>query len=318
MIRFYPTVVSTFGSRCYFLIALSLLALFLSTKPAAAQTPQLQSISRYSPTAPNTTSTSMEFRLNFSRPVAYLDTTDLEFTGTVAAQASFDNIVRQNDSSFVAIAQVNSPSTGTLGLNLKGADGTGTNNIVLDNSQLAAQSLANQQVTNSTLIGQSFVPTVTGNLYSIALQYGLGHNYTGPMTMSLLTGSGFGGTVVNSVNTAITSTTLSTDHVFYFDGPVPVTSGATYTLRLDFPNGATVAIAAQTGNPYGQGILYQPAALAIADLYFKARVLPPPTTPLGSNVPTTDEQFTFVVCDLSATNSVSTPAGCDGSSGGQA
>ncbi len=278
--------------------------------------PSLLSIERNSPASASTTSTNMQFQLSFSTDVALLDTADISLNGSAAANTSIQSVSRVNGAQYLVDVLTSNPSTGMIGLDIKGVDASGSNNIIADNSVLDQQALNDIQVTNSPEFGQSFVAGASGPLLKVVLRTGYGHSYSGSGVMEIRSGSGLGGTVLASENVTIPSGPLFTDIFFYFSNPVTLSSGSTYTLRFNFPGASSsnLAVSAQTGNPYANGILYQPAALSSADLYFKTYIAPS-IVPLTTNLPATDESYQFVVCNLGSNVTLNQGANCEGENG---
>ena len=139
--------------------------------------PELISIERNTPSDSLIITNNVEWKVTFNERPTFIDTSDFELSGPLKDSVSIISIDEVSSNVYHVDATVNSSVQGVFGLNVKGIDGTGSNNLRSDNSAIDQQALSNAQVTNSSVIGQSFVPATTGELYKIVLQIGFGHSY---------------------------------------------------------------------------------------------------------------------------------------------
>ncbi|KAA3643763.1 MAG: hypothetical protein DWP98_12840, partial [Bacteroidetes bacterium] len=264
--------------------------------PVPLVTVSLLSIERNNPIAASTTSNNMQFKVNFNKDVLAVDSSDFALSGSASSHTTIQSVNKVNGSQYLVNLATTNPTSGTLGLDIKGVDASGTNNIIEDNGVLDQQALNDIQVTNSPEFGQSFVAGASGVLTKISLRTGYGHSFTGNGVLEIYSGNGFGGTLLSSSNVYFPSSPRFTDINFYLGNPAQLTAGNTYTFRFYFPTATTnnIAVSAQTGNPYANGVIYQPGVLSSADLYFKTFVAPSIKS-LSSKLPATDETYDFLV-----------------------
>ena len=195
----------------------------------------------------NTLDSNFQFNITFSHRALQLDTGDLLLNGGIAAKSKINSVKYVGGTSYLVDVKTTDTSSGTLGLDLKGVDGSGTNNIIQANLQLDQQSLAKLQITDSKVFGQSFIPATSGQLIDIVVRTGVGHSYNGNGTMELITGEGYGGTVIASQ--AISVDQSHSEKTYTFSNPATVSAGSKYTVRFNFPNAPNLstAFSAQVG-----------------------------------------------------------------------
>jgi len=283
---------------------------------AMAQTASVSQINRENPAAPFTQGSVYEFEVLFSDDVKNVDITDFELSGPLASNAQIDSVVFKSANRYIVYAHSSVvTASAELGLDVKGVDASGSNDILTLNDQLDQQSLADVQIADSPVFGQSFTAGATGQLWTITIKKGIGHSYAGPGVMEIRSGSGFSGTVLASQNVNITSPLG--EQTFQFEQPATVSSGSTYTMRFHFPGGSSsnMAPSAQVGANYSGGILYYPNPLPQADLYFKTYIETTPGLPLSTNLPSVDQTFVHVICDMTGDALDDDPVGCEGVGG---
>ena len=250
------------------------------------------SIERNVPVDSLTTNTNFQFKTSFNGSAYGVDTSDFVLTGSIAGASQITSVEASSNQVYLVNVTTNSAIEGNLGLAVKGVGGTsGTNNIKEDNSVLDQQSLADIQITDSPVFGQSFVPGATGPLVKIIVKTGVGHSYSGNGTMELISGNGYGGTVLASEAISVNSTLG--EKTYYFSNPASVTAGSTYTMRFNFPGAPSLstAFSAQVGAGYSGGTLYQASIFSSADLYFKTFVGTGPIVVLGTNAPNVNQGY---------------------------
>ncbi|KYG71348.1 putative secreted protein (Por secretion system target) [Roseivirga ehrenbergii] len=253
----------------------------------------VSSIVRQTPTDATTNADEVTFRVTFSDDVRLVTTGDFVLSGTAAADGTVSSVTSISSSVYDIRVTGITNSSGTINLDLKGVDGSGSNDIAKIPSQLDANSTADLQITDSPVFGQSFKPNNSGLLLDVVLKNGVGHSYSGAGTLELISGEGYGGTVLATENIQITS--AQTEKTYSFSSPASVTAGTTYTLRVNIPGAPanSTAFSAQVEAGYSGGILYQASAFSNADLYFKLFVSSGPSEALGSTLPATDETYTI-------------------------
>ncbi|UTW63153.1 choice-of-anchor D domain-containing protein [bacterium SCSIO 12741] len=293
------------------LLALSLLFVFQWSNAQF----KVNTITRNSPSTQNTLDSNFQFNITFSHRALQLDTGDLSLNGGIAAKSKINSVKYVGGTSYLVDVKTTDTSSGTLGLDIKGVDGSGSNNIIQGNLQLDQQSLAKIQITDSKVFGQSFIPATSGKLVDIVVRTGIGHTYNGNGTMELITGEGYGGTVIASQVISVDQS--HSEKTYTFSSPAVVSAGSKYTMRFNFPNAPTnsTAFSAQVGANYPGGYLYQSSILASADLYFKTYIHTGPDVPLTSTLPTVDETYQFVVCKLAALITKNSETSCMGTGG---
>ncbi|WP_305983281.1 beta strand repeat-containing protein, partial [Roseivirga thermotolerans] len=254
---------------------------------------RVSSIVRQTPSDATTSEDEVTFRVTFTDDVRYVSTDDFVLSGTAAADGTVSSVTAVSSSVYDIKVTGITNSIGTINLDLKGVDGAGSNDIAKIPSQLDANSTADLQITDSPVFGQSFRPNNSGLLLDVVLKKGSGHSYSGAGTLELISGEGYGGTVLATENIQITS--AQTEVTYSFSSPPSVTAGTTYTLRVNIPGAPSnsIGFSAQVGAGYSGGILYQASALSSADLYFKLFVSSGPSEALGSTLPATDETYTI-------------------------
>ena len=254
---------------------------------------RVSSIERQTPSDATTSEDEVTFRVTFTDDVRYVSIDDFVLSGTAAADGTVSSVTAVSSSVYDIKVTGITNSIGTINLDLKGVDGAGSNDIAKIPSQLDANSTADLQITDSPVFGQSFRPDNSGLLLDVVLKKGSGHSYSGAGTLELISGEGYGGTVLATENIQITS--AQTEVTYSFSSPPSVTAGTTYTLRVNIPGAPSnsIGFSAQVGAGYSDGILYQSSALSSADLYFKLFVSSGPSEALGSTLPATDETYTI-------------------------
>ncbi|MCI5058642.1 MAG: hypothetical protein MRY83_21200 [Flavobacteriales bacterium] len=295
--------------KVFFSLSLVLCSLSLCGQVA------VDKIERYIPSTQLTLDSVFEFVVTFDKDVLQVDTSDFSLSGTISAFTAIDQLVGSGDTYYVITSSSGAP-TGTLGLDIKGVDGSGVNNIIEDNSQLDQQSLGDIQITDSKIFGQSFIPTISGDLVKVTVQTGIGHVYSGAGTMELIAGEGYGGAVLSTENINVSSALQ--EYTYTFTNPASISSGSVYTLRFNFPNAPaqSTAFSAQVGAGYSGGVLYQSSSFPSADLYFKTYVIPNGSlVTLSNTLPSVDETFTHVLCDVESVSNVLSGSDCQGLSG---
>ncbi|MFY0685448.1 MAG: hypothetical protein JXR20_12930, partial [Balneola sp.] len=253
--------------------------------------PTVLSIERLTPTDSVTSDDEVTFRVTFSDDVSQVSSDDFLLSGTAAADGTIASLTKISDSVFDIKVTGLTNAEGTIGLDIKGVDGSGSNDIANIPSQLDANSTADVQITDSPVFGQSFKPITSGLLLDIILKNGLGHSYNGAGTLELILGDGYGGTVLATESIQITSSLG--EKTYSFSNPANVTSGTTYTIRVNIPGAPanSTAFSAQVGAGYPHGILYQASAFASADLFFKLFVSTGTINSLSNSIPSIDETY---------------------------
>ena len=254
---------------------------------------EVSSIVRQTPSDATTSEDEVTFRVTFTDDVRYVSTDDFVLSGTAAADGTVSSVTAVSSSVYDIKVTGITNSIGTINLDLKGVDGAGSNDIAKIPSQLDASSTADLQITDSPVFGQSFRANNSGLLLDVVLKKGTGHSHSGAGTLELISGEGYGGTVLATENIQITS--AQTEVTYSFSSPPSVTAGSTYTFRVNIPGAPSnsIGFSAQVGAGYSGGILYQASALSSADLYFKLFVSSGPSEALGSTLPATDETYTI-------------------------
>lgn len=113
--------------------------------------------------------------------------------------------------------------------------------------------------------GQSFQPTVTGNLASVEVDINF-INTPGTWTLNIYDGAGFGGTVlstqsVNISTTGVLSVTLPSS--------IQVTAGQSYTFNFESTGGANACFKHRNPQPYPGGDMYDSNVVnTVFDLVF--------------------------------------------------
>ena len=138
-------------------------------------------------------------------------------------------------------------------------------------------------LSGSTLAGQSFTPTLSSidfATFSLHL-FAVGSS---TLQVNLLSGDGYGGSLLGSTPTQTISNLGFQQIEFDFAAPVALTPGDVYTLQIDLISGTTVDEAVGDGNPYagGQAYFSNGTAFSGSDLVFSEGVsqasTPEPTT----------------------------------------
>ncbi len=258
----------------------------------------ITSIARQTPGDATTNADEVTFRVIFSAGVARLSKDDFVLSGTVAGDGTVSSITRVNGSTYDVKVTGIDISEGTIGLDLKGADGTGTNNIIKANEVRDATNNGNlvQDSGGDTFFWQSFVAEQTGLFHSVTLRKSShSHTYEGTATLKLYAGEGTGGAELASQQ--IFTSKSSGDESYYFELPAGITQGTQYTWfwQAGTGTGAT-GFVGQTGNSYGsgRGLSEQFPAATSLDWYFITETLTGDIEDLGSPAPATDETYTIV------------------------
>ncbi len=253
--------------------------------------PTVLSIERLTPTDSVTSDDEVTFRVTFSDDVSQVSSDDFLLSGTAAADGTIASLTKISDSVFDIKVTGLTNAEGTIGLDIKGVDGSGSNDIANIPSQLDANSTADAQITSSPVFGQSFKPITSGLLLDIILKNDFGHSYNGAGTLELILGEGYGGTVLATESIQITSSLG--EKKYSFSNPANVTSGTTYTIRVNIPGAPanSTAFSGQVGAGYPHGILYQASAFAHADLFFKLFVSTGTINSLSNSIPSIDETY---------------------------
>lgn len=257
-----------------------------------AQAPKVNSIERLTPTDATTDANEVTFRVTFSNNVQNVTTDDFTLSGTAAADGTVAEITVVSESVYdVKITGITN-SFGTINLDIKGVDGSGTNDIIKLNKILGASNTPTLQQTSSFTFGQSFLAVNSGSLISITLsKYPGTHTASGTGTLELYSGAGFGGTLLASQNITVSSSTG--EESYSFNSPASIVAGNTYTFRVNYSGSGTSAFHAQTGNTYPNGDLYNPNFFSGGDLYFKIYTSSGVSESLSNTLPATDETYTI-------------------------
>ncbi len=273
-----------------FIILITLITICSST--TFSQTLKVNSIERQNPTDATTSADEVTFRVTFNDEVLNVSTDDFTLSGTASANGIISSIAKINDAVYdVKITGITN-SSGTINLDIKGVDATGSNDIKKNSSALSISNTPTAQQTGSFEFGQSFVAENTGLLTKIILRKFPGiHTAIGTGTLKLFSGDGFGGNLLSTENITVTSDTGEVTYTF--SNPASITTGNTYTFKLKYSGTGTSAFTAKTGNTYANGYLYNPDLLSSADLYFKIYVFTGGIVLLSNTLPTTDETYTI-------------------------
>ncbi len=258
----------------------------------------ITSIARQTPSDATTNADEVTFRVIFSAGVARLSKDDFVLSGTVAGDGTVSSITRVNGSTYDIKVTGIDISEGTINLDLKGADGAGTNNIIKANETQDATNNGNlvQDSGGDTFFWQSFVAEQTGLFHSVTLRKSQhSHTYEGTATLKLYAGEGTGGAELASQQ--IFTSQSSGDETYYFELPASITQGSIYTWfwQAGTGTGAT-GFSGQTGNLYGggRGLSEQFPTATSLDWYFITQTITGTLEGLGSPAPTTDETYTIV------------------------
>ncbi|MCE7991774.1 MAG: T9SS type A sorting domain-containing protein [Roseivirga sp.] len=284
------------------IIGLVLISDLKATGKKNSADPTVTSIVRQSPADATTDADEVTFRVTFSDDVRRVTSDDFALSGTAAADGTVASVTAVSSSVYdVTITGIDN-SRGTINLDIKGIDATGSNDIAKMPVQLDANSTADIQITDSPVFGQSFRPVNSGLLVDVILKNGVGHNYSGPGTLELISGEGYGGTVLATENIQVTKPLG--EKTYTFSNPPLVSSGSTYTLRVNIPGAPSLstAFSAQVGAGYSGGYLYQASIFSSADLYFKLYIASGAIESLGTSLPSPDE--TFIISNPPSANNV--------------
>ncbi|SEW35473.1 Ig-like domain (group 3), partial [Roseivirga pacifica] len=260
---------------------------------------KVTSIMRQLPTDATTNADEVIFRVTFSDEVARVSTDDFVLSGTVAGDGTIASITAISNTVFDIKVTGVTNSEGTIGLDIKGVDGTGSNNIIklFPLNDANESGTFNQDGGDAGQIGQSFKALNTGILHSLSLHRHSGfHSYSGTATIKVFSGTTVSGTPLATQEVNVSSG--SGFETYVFSAPASLTAGDTYTWSWEKGTGSGSAnYMGTTSNPYGDGTAYVSTLggfSASVDFVFQTIVATDLSVPLGSTAPGTDESFTIV------------------------
>lgn len=280
----------------FILISQSLIASRRINNYSEVGNPTVVSIVRQIPSDATTNTDEVTFRVTFSDEVARVSTDDFVLNGTVAGEGVISSFTRISDSVFDIKVTGVTNSEGTIGLDIKGVDGAGSNNIIklFPINDANESGTFNQDSGGAGKIGQSFKALNTGILHSLSLHRHSGfHSYSGTATLKIFAGQTVSGAPL--VTQEINVTSGSGFETYVFSAPASLTAGNTYTWSWEKGTGSGSAnYMGTTSNPYGDGTAYVSTLggfSASIDFVFKTIVASDLSVPLGSSAPTTDESY---------------------------
>ena len=280
----------------FILISQSLIASGRINNYSEVGNPTVVSIVRQTPTDATTNADEVTFRVTFSDDVARVSIDDFVLSGTVAGDGTIASITPISNTVFDIKVTGVTNSEGTIGLDIKGVDGAGSNNIIklfpIDDANESGT--FNQDGGDAAQIGQSFKALNTGILHSLSLHRHSGiHSYSGTATLKIFAGQTVSGAPLATQEINVTSG--SGFETYVFSAPASLTAGDTYTWSWEKGTGSGSANYMGTvTNPYADGIAYVSTLsgfVANIDFVFKTIVASDLSEPLGSTAPGTDESY---------------------------
>lgn len=272
--------------------------------------PTVLSIERLTPTDSVTSDDEVTFRVTFSDDVSQVSSDDFLLSGTAAADGTIASLTKISDSVFDIKVTGLTNAEGTIGLDIKGVDGFGTNDIISLSTVLDANESGTygQGSGGSEKIGQSFKAVNSGELHSVSLnKLAAAHTYSGTATLKIFSGTTVSGTPIATQQINVTSGAGFERYVFA-ERP-SVTAGNTYTWVWEVGTGSgSAAYMGTISNPYPYGHAYYPALggfVGHVDFSFKTYVVTGPSVSLGNTLPTTDETYTITNPPLASEVSIS-------------
>ncbi len=272
--------------------------------------PTVLSIERQTPSDSTTDADEVTFRVTFSENVARVSPDDFVLNGTIAGDGTIASITRISDSVFDVNVTGITNSEGTLGLDIAGVEGAGSNNIIelISTSDANESGTYNQDSGDATQIGQSFEALNTGLLHSVSLNKHLGfHSYSGTATIKIFSGQTVGGTPLATQEINVTSS--SGFETYVFEDPPSVTAGVTYTWSWEKGTGSGSSnFIGTTSNPYADGVAYVSTLggfSASIDFVFQTQVITDTTQSLAATLPGTDQTYAISNPPLASNVSIS-------------
>ncbi|KOF01761.1 hypothetical protein OB69_15550 [Roseivirga seohaensis subsp. aquiponti] len=283
----------------FILISQSLIASGRINNYSEVGNPTVVSIVRQTPTDATTNADEVTFRVTFSDDVARVSTDDFVLSGTVAGEGVISSFTRISDAVFDIKVTGITNSEGTIGLDIKGVDGAGSNNIIklFPVADVNNSGIYNQDSGDGSLIGQSFKALNTGILHSLTLYKNPPfHTYSGTATLKIFAGQTVSGAPLATEEINVSSG--SGQETYVFSTPASLTAGSTYTWSWEKGTGSGSAnYMGTTRNPYADGNGYHPDLGGFhtgLDYYFVGTAATDLSVPLGATAPGTDESFTIV------------------------
>ncbi|MCB0803020.1 MAG: SprB repeat-containing protein, partial [Flavobacteriales bacterium] len=275
-----------------------------------ASTLKLISMIRHQPLGVNTIDNSLQFKVDFSEPAYFVDSTDFEIVSN-RNTVKFNEIQKTNDSTYLISITQDGLAADTISLNLKGIDGTGINDI----SNIGAEVIDidhNYHLTtwNSTNnLAQSFEAGASGALtsFSIAIPSGI------PATqVRVYAGDGFSGALLTEEN--LPANSGSGFQNFLLTNPPKLVQGQFYTIHFIAQTSFHVVV---DGNPIGNGKFYSDSVDQGIGMNLKTFIAPIIKVLNTDTLPQQDE-FYNVIAPLSITMRLDSNVSCNGTPSGGA
>ena len=221
--------------------------------------PVISSISRQEPSEETIRGKEqLTFRVSFSSPVFYVDSTDFEITGP--EEVIFESISAVNDSTYDVTLNGVPNENGTISLAIKGAGSTsGNNNITGYNSvkQLTESQLESDDWLGQSELGQSFTASTSDHLNSVTIYTKDGeHSFEGTATLTI-----YRGTYDEAGVSELTSQMVSISNeigaqTFVITERPELEQGETYSFVFSDFSGSGYNLEAYTGSGYAEGQVY--------------------------------------------------------------
>ncbi|WP_420385460.1 MBG domain-containing protein [Roseivirga sp.] len=225
--------------------------------PLPSYPPGVLNITRQAPSTETTGSTTVVFRVTFSKEVTNVDVTDFVLNSTVNGSVTSVDFVSSGVYDVTVSGMDN--AVGTLGLGIKGVDGeAGSNDIA---SFSASESLETDyngsgDYLNQASIGQTFTAATSGLLSKVTIFPKSGnHTFSGTATLSIYDGDQTqSGTLILTQTVNITNSTDAGGQSFAIPGLPQLTQGNTYSfLFSNFSGSGSHALVASTNAGFANG-----------------------------------------------------------------
>ncbi len=260
--------------------------------------PKITSITRHNPTNATTSNSTVIFKVTFDNNVKNVDVTDFELDSTVGG--NINSVTKNSNTEYlVEITGLNN-GVGTIGLNLKGVDGSGTNNIIgftSNESTTITQNNTNDYLNHSE-IGQTFKATTNGKLSAIAIyKKSSNHSFVGTADLKIFSGdkNASGVQIGNTQSININST--AGEQKITLTSSLNITAGGTYSFTLNnFVGTGNHALEANTTVTYTDGhVIFAGQNGNHDDFDLRFKIFESTETDgasLINTLPTTDETYT--------------------------
>ncbi|MCC7029054.1 MAG: tail fiber domain-containing protein [Chitinophagaceae bacterium] len=120
-------------------------------------------------------------------------------------------------------------------------------------------------------MAQSFIPAISGNLYSVTVMLDGG---SGPATLNIRSGNGIAGPILSTQAVVVPVLASGTEVEYTLASPPALTAGNSYTFEFTAAS-CTYGWRYNTANVYANGAMYVSGAVQPSDMYFKTKISQP-------------------------------------------